>query len=77
MAHRVKKQVEQKIYLFKDMCVLLGMSDRSLYCILNRKNWEVIPPPFKLGGKLAWLVKDVDRFLEEKAEAAMKEAGLV
>lgn len=71
------KQVEKKIYFLRDVAALLEVSENALRVMLCRRNWDAVPPPFKLGGKLAWRVQDFDAFLEGKAEAAMREAGLV
>lgn len=72
------EKCEKLIYSTQDMASLLGISRNALSILLYRKNWDAVPPPFKLGSKrLAWRVQDVDKFFEDKALSAMREAGLM
>lgn len=62
--------VQKMIYDINDLSSILGFSVSSIHAHLARKNYEAVPPPFRLGRKLAWSVKAVDAFLEEKMHQA-------
>lgn len=60
--------LEKKFYNIEEMGLIFGKTIASIYGHLARKQLDVIPPPIKLGRRLAWPVKEVDRWIEGKTE---------
>ena len=45
----------------------MGKSIAAVHGHLARKQFDAVPPPMKLGRRLAWLVESVDAWIEQKA----------
>ena len=64
----------QKVVLYvPDLAQYLGLTETSIRTHVYRCNWSVIPPPIRLGGRIAWRKIDVDNFLQEKADQSQVE----
>lgn len=48
------------------MSQLLGRSIASIYAHLQRKQFDAVPMPIKLGRRLAWVVADVNKWVDDK-----------
>ena len=53
--------------------MLLGKTISSIYGHLARKDFHAVPPPMKLGRRLAWAVVSVDAWVDEKMRAVEEE----
>lgn len=58
--------VAKKFYNIEEMSAILGKSIASIYGHLARKQFDAVPPPMKLGRRLAWLVSGVDEWVDSK-----------
>lgn len=47
---------------------LLNTTPQAIRSHIQRKNYDAIPPPFHLGRRLAWSVRQVEEFVARKAE---------
>ena len=65
--------VTKKFYNIEEMSAMLGKSIGSIYGHLARKQWDAVPPPMKLGRRLAWLCTSVDNWIDEKIAQIMAE----
>lgn len=61
-----------EIIYVKDISVILGKSESAIRSALAR-NVDWIPPHFRLGKKYAWVRKDVDKWLSERANEPKQE----
>ena len=52
----------------------LGKTEGAMRAMIYRGAADM-PPPFKLGGRYAWLESDLDAWLRERANAAGKPRG--
>jgi predicted DNA-binding transcriptional regulator AlpA len=58
---------QQSILYVADLARMLGRTEAAIRAAVNRKaNW--LPPSFPMGGRLAWLRQDVDKFLASQAK---------
>jgi len=60
-------KAKRLVYYVRDMSQVLGRSELAIRQLLFKRDWESIPPPFRLGGTLAWKISDVEDFLDQKA----------
>ena len=60
----------KKFYNIEEMSEMLGKTIASIYGHLARKQWDAVPPPMKLGRRLAWLVEGVDNWIADKSRQA-------
>jgi predicted DNA-binding transcriptional regulator AlpA len=58
---------EKRFYNIEEMSILLGKSIAAIHGHLARKQYDAVPPPMKLGRRLAWLVSAVDVWIEAKS----------
>lgn len=65
--------LEKKFYNIEEMSELLGKSIASIYGHLARKQFDAVPPPMKLGRRLAWLVSGVDEWVDMKIREVERE----
>lgn len=66
--------VERLFHYIEDMSIILGKTPASIYGHLARKQFDAVPQPIKLGRRLAWPVKFVDEWINEKATRANEKA---
>lgn len=68
--------VQKRFYNIEELSTILGKSIAAVHGHLARKQFDAVPPPMKLGRRLAWLVESVDEWIEQKAlqAAAQSEA---
>lgn len=45
---------------------VLGISNAAIYSHIARNNYSAIPPPIRLGRKLAWIDAEVTLWIESK-----------
>lgn len=65
--------VQKRFYNIEELSTILGKSIAAVHGHLARKQFDAVPPPMKLGRRLAWLVDSVDAWIEQKAlQAAMQ-----
>jgi Predicted transcriptional regulator len=58
--------MEKRFYTIQDMTVLLGKSVAAIHAHLHRKQFDAVPPPTKLGRRLAWSVEFVEEWIKQK-----------
>lgn len=61
---------QKRFYYMEDISTILGKSIAAIHGHLARKQYDAVPPPMKLGRRLAWLVESVEAWIEAKAQAA-------
>lgn len=61
-----------KIYDINRLSEILGFSVSAIHAHLARKNFDAVPPAFRLGRKLAWSAQAIDSWLEDKIKEAEK-----
>ena len=68
--------MEKMILSRNDVCELLGISSTTLW---RWRSIGLIPAPFKLGpdgrnnSKVAWYLRDIEKFLREREAASQKD----
>jgi predicted DNA-binding transcriptional regulator AlpA len=66
--------VQKRFYNIAEIATILGKSVAAIHGHLARKQFDVVPPPMRLGRRLAWLVESVDSWIEAKADRAAAQA---
>ena len=59
--------VQKRFYNIEELSTILGKSIAAVHGHLARKQFDAVPPPMKLGRRLAWLVESVDAWIDQKA----------
>jgi len=59
--------VTKRFYNIEELSIILGKSIASIHGHLARKQFDAVPPPIKLGRRLAWHADSVDDWIEAKA----------
>ena len=59
--------VQKRFYNIEELSTILGKSIAAVHGHLTRKQFDAVPPPMRLGRRLAWLVESVDSWIEQKA----------
>ncbi len=62
--------VKKRFYNIEEISVIFGKTVSAVHGHLARKQFDAVPPPMKLGRRLAWLVEAVDAWIDEKAAQA-------
>lgn len=62
--------VNKRFYNIEELSIILGKSIASIHGHLARKQFDAVPPPIKLGRRLAWQVESVDAWIDAKAAQA-------
>lgn len=65
--------IQKRFYNIAELSTILGKSIAAINGHLARKQFDAVPPPIKLGRRLAWLVDSVETWIEEKAAQAAAE----
>jgi len=69
--------MEKLVYNIDELAVALGYkSAGAVYKHVNRKNWDAIPPPVRLGTRLVWPCDTVKVWLSAKNEAALHKTAI-
>ena len=68
---------QKRFYYMEDISTILGKSIAAIHGHLARKQYDAVPPPMKLGRRLAWLVESVEAWIEAKAQSVANDAGNV
>jgi hypothetical protein len=66
--------VRKRIYYIDDLSTILGKSVAAIHGHIARKQYDAVPPPMKVGRRLAWLVESVDDWIDAKAAQAATQA---
>jgi predicted DNA-binding transcriptional regulator AlpA len=66
--------VQKRFYNIQEMATILGKSASAIHAHLARKQFDAVPPPMRLGRRLAWLVEAVDAWIAAKAAQATAQA---
>jgi predicted DNA-binding transcriptional regulator AlpA len=66
--------VQKRFYNIQELATILGKSVAAIHGHLNRKQFDAVPPPMRLGRRLAWLVESVDGWIDAKAAQAAQQA---
>lgn len=66
--------VQKRFYNIEELSTILGKSIAAVHGHLARKQFDAVPPPMKLGRRLAWLVDSVDDWIDGKAAQAAAQA---
>jgi predicted DNA-binding transcriptional regulator AlpA len=67
--------IEKRFYNIEELSVILGKSISGIHGHLARKQFDAVPPPMKLGRRLAWLSCLVDDWINDKANIAAAEVA--
>ena len=67
--------VQKRFYNIEELATILGKSIAAVHGHLARKQFDAVPPPMKLGRRLAWLVDAVDDWIDGKAAQAAAHVG--
>ena len=63
----------KRFYNIEEISTILGKSIAAIHGHLARKQFDAVPPPIKLGRRLAWLVEAVDDWIDDKVQQAETE----
>ena len=66
--------VQKRFYNIEEVSTILGKSIAAVHGHLARKQFDAVPPPMRLGRRLAWLVESVDAWIEQKALQAVAQS---
>ena len=66
--------VQKRFYNIQELATILGKSVSAIHGHLARKQFDAVPPPMRLGRRLAWLVESVDGWIDTKAAQAAVQA---
>ncbi len=66
--------VQKRFYNIQELATILGKSVAAIHGHLARKQFDAVPPPMRLGRRLAWLVESVDGWIDAKAAQAARQA---
>lgn len=66
--------VQKRFYNIQEIATILGKTVSAIHGHLTRKQYDAVPPPMRLGRRLAWLVEAVDAWIDAKAAHAAKQA---
>jgi predicted DNA-binding transcriptional regulator AlpA len=58
------------LYNVNELSAILGFTVSAIHAHLARKNFDAVPPPIRLGRRLAWSTEAVDLWLAEKVHCA-------
>ena len=58
---------QRRFYFIEDISAIIGKSPAAIHGHLARKQYDAVPPPGKLGRRLAWLVESVEAWINDKA----------
>jgi len=58
------------LYNVNELSAILGFTVSAIHAHLARKNFDAVPPPIRLGRRLAWSVAAVNLWLAEKVQCA-------
>ena len=64
--------VQKRFYNIDELATILGKSIAAIHGHLARKQFDAVPPPLKLGRRLAWQVESVDAWIEAKVAEAQQ-----
>lgn len=59
-------QQGKQFYTICELALLLGTTVSAVQAHLARKNFDAVPPPIHLGKRLAWPVRGVTEWIEQK-----------
>lgn len=62
--------MQKRLYNINELAELLGFTVPAIHAQLARKNFEAVPPPIKLGRRLAWPVELLEEWLASKIAKA-------
>jgi predicted DNA-binding transcriptional regulator AlpA len=60
----------QRFYYIEEMSEILGKSAVAIHGHLGRRQYDAVPPPVRLGRRLAWVVEAVDEWIDSKVANA-------
>jgi predicted DNA-binding transcriptional regulator AlpA len=63
----------QRFYYIEDMARILGKTAAAVHGHLARRQYDAVPPPLRLGRKLAWVMEVVDEWINAKVAFAKVE----
>jgi predicted DNA-binding transcriptional regulator AlpA len=66
--------VQKRFYNIQELATILGKTVSAIHGHLARKQFDAVPPPMRLGRRLAWLVESVDGWIDAKAAQATAQA---
>lgn len=58
------------LYNISELSAILGFTVSAIHAHLARKHYDAVPPPIRLGRRLAWSVEAVNLWLAEKVQCA-------
>lgn len=58
--------VQKQFYNIEEVATILGKTPAAIHGHISRKQFNAVPPPMRLGRRLAWLIEAVDAWIEEK-----------
>jgi predicted DNA-binding transcriptional regulator AlpA len=60
----------KRFYYIEDMAEILGKSAAAIHGHLARGQYDAVPPPVRIGRKLAWVVEAIDEWINAKVTCA-------
>jgi predicted DNA-binding transcriptional regulator AlpA len=67
--------MRKRLYNINELASILGFTVPAIHAQLARKNFDAVPPPIKLGRRLAWPEEIVEDWLAQKIAAASSAGG--
>lgn len=58
------------LYNVSELSAILGFTVSAIHAHLARRHYDAVPPPIRLGRRLAWPVDSVNQWLDAKLQAA-------
>lgn len=59
------------MYNVSELSAILGFTVSAIHAHLARKNFDAVPPPIRLGRRLAWPVESVNQWLDAKLKIVL------
>lgn len=67
--------VQKRFYNIEELATILGKSIAAIHGHLARKQFDAVPPPLKLGRRLAWQVESVEEWIDAKVAQANRQVA--
>ena len=61
-----------RVIRIDELAKILATTTDSIRCNLKRRNFDAVPPAFKLGRRIGWTLRSVENFLGEKEKEAVQ-----
>lgn len=58
--------VQKCFYNIEEMATILGKTPAAIHGHLARKQFDAVPQPMKFGRRLAWMIEEVEAWIDGK-----------